>query len=98
MWSDTILHNGRSINIADVNAFIYTCSFYDIFCFRNGFYTGCYGLAYTGIFSALFYRLFYNGCKAKKCQTCVAVIASVLQFIFALDVVSLFCMSLMERR
>lgn len=41
---------------------------------------------------------FVMAAKQKKCQTYVAVIVSILQFIFALDVVSLFCLSLMERK
>lgn len=52
-------------------------------------------LAFSAPYSITY---FVMAAKQKKCQTCVAVIASVLQFIFALDVVSLFCMSLMERR
>lgn len=52
-------------------------------------------LAFSAPYSIAY---FVMAAKQKKCQTYVAVIVSILQFIFALDVVSLFCMSLMERK
>lgn len=52
-------------------------------------------LAFSSPYSIAY---FVMAAKQKKCQTYVAVIVSILQFIFTLDVVSLFCMSLMERK
>lgn len=52
-------------------------------------------LAFSSPYSIAY---FVMTAKQKKCKTHVAVIAGILQFVFALDVVSLFCMSLMERK
>lgn len=52
-------------------------------------------LAFSSPYSIAY---FVTAAEQKKCQIYVAVIISILQFIFALDVISLFCMSLMERK
>ncbi len=41
---------------------------------------------------------FITAAKQNRCKTYMAVIMSILQFIFTLDIISLFCMSLIERK